>query len=411
MDHKEISNIFHASSSSDRYAEADRIAAERRSSPSSFDVGLDSPAGPMFVSMPTETIVLYERVLRTERKASAMMRSVPGIAQAALVRGLVLDEVVSTNAIEDIHSTRKQVEDALAAQRVDSVVVKRFRELAHLYLGLGSSSARMPKTPEDVRDIYNLVTDGEIPAEKMPDGELFRAHGVDIVAGGAKVLHSGLLPESRIREAIESMLALVSRDDVPEVIAAIASHFMFEYAHPFYDGNGRTGRYLLALFLNEALSVPTVLSLSRTIAENRDVYYRAFRSAQDPMNKGELTFFVHDMLSLVRIAQTGVIAGIERSTRALNLVDENLDSFASSSGLTDKESAVVFALAQYELFGLSGTVGVDEVSQVIGVGRQMSRRHLARLEASGAVSKVSARPLRFALSDDARRGLGMEGAE
>lgn len=43
----------------------------------------------------------------------------------------------------------------------------------------------------------------------------------------------------------------------------------FRVHPPFYDGNGRTGRYLLALYLDESLSIPTVLSLSRTIAKNK----------------------------------------------------------------------------------------------------------------------------------------------
>lgn len=55
-----------------------------------------------------------------------------------------------------------------------------------------------------------------------------------------------------------------------------AAHYIFEYAHPFYDGNGRTGCYLLSLFLENSLSQPTVLSLSRAIANNRFALTDAF---------------------------------------------------------------------------------------------------------------------------------------
>ena len=65
---------------------------------------------------------------------------------------------------------------------------------------------------------------------------------------------------------IDRMIELVASPDIPQTYSAILSHFLFEYIHPFYDGNGRTGRYLLALYLSEPLSETTVLSLSRVIA-------------------------------------------------------------------------------------------------------------------------------------------------
>ena len=75
----------------------------------------------------------------------------------------------------------------------------------------------------------------------------------------------------------------------PETYGAIVSHFLFEYAHPFYDGNGRTGRYLLAVYLSRPLSTLTALSVSRSSAESRGAYYRAFREVEDSLNHGELT--------------------------------------------------------------------------------------------------------------------------
>lgn len=85
------------------------------------------------------------------------------------------------------------------------------------------------------------------------------------------------------------------------------SHFLFEYVHPFYDGNGRTGRYLLALYLNHDLTMPTVLSLSRTIAENKNAYYKAFMEAEDKLNCGELTLFVNTILGFIQQAQDELI--------------------------------------------------------------------------------------------------------
>ena len=407
MEYKQLSKLFHMRSDAGRYSWIDEQAAYRRSMPSSFDIGVDTPNGRLFVAMPRELVVLYERVLRTERKVSSMMRSIPGIAEAALTRSLVLDEVASTNAIEEVHSTKKQVEDALDAAIDEGPGSKRFRELARLYLELSRSEHKPPTSPEDVRAIYDKATKGEIPASKLPDGRLFRAKGVQITAGDVKVIHTGLEPEEKITEAIEAMLALTGRGDVPKVIAAIASHYVFEYAHPFYDGNGRTGRYLLSLFLSEALSSPTVLSLSRSIAENRNLYYQAFSSAEDPMNRGELTFFVIDMLELVRRSQLRIISDIEESQRNLDAAADRMDDVSRAHDLSSKEATAVFALVQYELFGMYGFAYLDDLAQCMRLKNQMARKHLASLEGKGLVRTPSKRPLKFALSDKAKEELGI----
>jgi Fic family protein len=59
-------------------------------------------------------------------------------------------------------------------------------------------------------------------------------------------------------------------------------HHQFESIHPFYDGNGRTGRILNILYLikNNILSSP-ILSLSRFINRNKSEYYRLLQDARD----------------------------------------------------------------------------------------------------------------------------------
>lgn len=400
MEYRELSKVYYSDASNERGKNHETEYRRRIEAESTFRLGFDTPQGELFIAMPRELTVLGERVLRTERKISNLVRSLPSMASGAVLRSLVLDEVVSTNAIEDIRSTRRQVKDALDSDTKDSVGVKRFRELATLYLGLIDGHAEAPSVPEDVRAIYDKVTYGEIENDRQPDGRLFRAQGVDIVQGGVRVVHSGLEPESVIIEAIEKMIEISQSLEIPALYRGIAAHYLFEYIHPFYDGNGRTGRYLLSLSLIESLSSATALSLSRIIAENREDYYRAFKTTEKPLNKGELTFFVFSMLELIREAQLQLEDRLERSTETLSHMEKTMAGVTSVIGLKNQETQIVFMLMQYEAFGLFGDAPLGDIATHLGLKEQMTRKHIASLEEMGVVVKRRKRnPVTFALSD------------
>ena len=347
-------------------------------------------------------------MLRTERKVTALLNGMNQLAANAVLRGLVFDEVVFTNAIEGIHSTRRQIKDALESVSNDASR-RRFKELALLYMDIASGKAEEPTTPEGVRAIYDRVMDGELDDAHVPDGRLFRKDGVDVIAGGVNVIHRGLEPEEKIVEAVKSMLALIEDEGLPSLYAALASHYLFEYAHPFYDGNGRTGRYLCSLMLDRSLSKPTVLSLSRVILEHRDQYYKAFRSVENPMNKGELTFFVMEMMNLVRKAQLDVIDRLDCARRRQGELRELMDDVIERTDLKKKqEQGIVFMLMQYETFGMFGDASVEEVANYLKVGTQAARKHLRALEDKGVAVKVNQRkPVTFGLTQQFKDEFGI----
>ena len=70
--------------------------------------------------------------------------------------------------------------------------------------------------------------------------------------------------------------------DIDPLIKMAIIHHQFESIHPFYDGNGRTGRIISILYLviNNLLDLP-VLYLSRYITHNKGEYYRLIQSIRD----------------------------------------------------------------------------------------------------------------------------------
>ena len=233
--------------------------------------------------------------------------------------------------------------------------------------------------------------------EYPPDGKLFRKDSVS-VSNGLKAVHQGITAESEIIKSLNAMLKLVDSQEIPELYSALASHFIFEYIHPFYDGNGRLGRYLLSLFLERPLSKPTALSLSRVIAENRNVYYHAFQIAEDPLNHGELTFFVMSMHELILKAQNELIDRLEKNVSSLDELRETAGIISQSGKFTDKEIEIIYLLAQQAVFGINPDVSLDALALAVDRGTQQTRKYLAALEKRHVIRKMRGRdPITFAL--------------
>lgn len=402
MEYKELSKIFYMDSSHERDANLEKLADERKNSPFSFRLGYSTKAGELFLSVPPDLQILNERVLRRERRISNLMQSFPPLVSDGVLRGLVFDEVISSNNIENIHSTRQQIEDALNADVNDDPNKRRFKEFAQIYLDLLTGASEIPKTPEDIRVIYDKVMEGE-KIEHPLDGVLFRKGSV-FIGDGSKTIHSGVVPESEIYKAMEACLSLVNSQDIPSIYSALASHYIFEYAHPFYDGNGRTGRYLLSLFLDEPLSKATALSLSRAIFLNKGKYYKAFQVADDPLNKGELTFFVQDILELIFQSQEELMLRLESNIDRLNTLANYMNDEDIKDEFNDREIALIFALSQQLLFGMRLDTPLQNLSSYMQLSDQQTRFHLSKLEEKGVVERVRKRsPITFKLTDEFKR--------
>lgn len=407
MEYRDLATLHHMDSSSSRESSIHKILKDRMESDSTFKLGFSLPSGELFLAVPRELSALTQKVLRRERKVSNLLRSLPGMAGSEVLRSLALDEVVMSNRVENIHSTRKQIEDALEINASSRIRFKRFKEFAQLYIDLIFEDYERPQTPEDIRRIYDKVMEGE-NLEMPPDGELFRKDTVTIT-DDIKVIHTGLHPEEAIIEAMDAMLSLVNSFEVPELYSALISHYIFEYAHPFYDGNGRTGRYLLAMYLEAPLSKPTALSLSRVIAENKNQYYRAFQNVEDPLNYAEITFFVITMHELILKAQDELIDRLEKNIEALGMINELLGNLSDSRKYKTKELDILHALLQQHVFGVTPSMKASMLSEHIGLGPQQARKYLSKLEEEGIVEKTRGKnPMMFALTDKALERFGVE---
>lgn len=418
MEYRTLARLFHADRSMDSYANHDRLARQRLEADSTFTTGIGTPLGELFIATPRCVCMLTQKVLLAERQVSAMWRSIPGVMRWNYIYHAISEELLATNEMEGVRSTRKETEAAVAAARQarteGDMEKARFGEFAKLYLNLTNRDVELPKTLEDIRDIYDKIALDEIDDKDRPDGELFRKGDVEVQGPHGTVIHSGVSSEARISALLAQMMDLARSDTIPFLQRAIASHFLFEYIHPFYDGNGRTGRYLLALYLSNDLTLPTVLSLSRTIAENKNEYYKAFTEAEDKLNSGELTFFVYTILGLIERAQESLIEELGVKIDQLDKATVLRDELRREHALSTNATLLLYAVMQEELFDTTKSMTLEDAGGDLMLTKQTIRKYVDELAGASLIEFTGRRPLRFRASGalrtriQAKREWGME---
>lgn len=104
-------------------------------------------------------------------------------------------------------------------------------------------------------------------------------------------------------------------EEFPSILKIVISHYMFEYIHPFFDGNGRVGRFILSNYLAKELDSVSSLLMSRAVKANRSIYEKAFLTVSEKDNFGEGTFFIIALLELLLGAQRDLRFELQKNNK------------------------------------------------------------------------------------------------
>lgn len=314
MNYEPLSKIFYREP--ERYGE---LYAARFHSESACHLDFFIGEVPAFFLLTNETVSLLASIYKEDKKLTQLRNELPPVAIQQFLLNSLVEEIVLTNNIEGISSTRREIETVLESlRRTDKR--KRFQGLVQKY-DLLQTSERIPlQTPEDVRRLYNdLVLDEvcEEDRENRPDGKVFRKDILHVTSATGKVLHSGVFPEEKIRRCMESALAFLNGEESNALIRLSLFHYLFGYIHPFYDGNGRTSRFISSYFISRELDPLAGYRLSYTIKEESAAYYRGFKLCNDPKNKGDLTPFLLMFLGLIERSVKELAQALEKRRQRL----------------------------------------------------------------------------------------------
>lgn len=346
---------------------------------------------PLFFSMNKNIVKKHERILLNSSKIKQLSSNQPGIATNAYLNKLLINELQSTNEIENIRSTKKEIAEVLNNKSTKN---KRFSGLVTQYLMIHYGKFEL-NTVSDIRNIYDEIVSNEIKKDEQPDGMMFRTESIGVFDNSNnKWIHRNEYSESEIIEFLTKFIDFTKNFDSSELVKIMASHYMFEYLHPFYDGNGRIGRYLIARMLNDMLDPFTALSFSHSVNNNKSKYYKAFKDTSNFLNKGELTTFIDEMLSILIEGQENIIDTFEDNVKMISKIKNTLNA----KNFDKYESKILYILLQDKVFGSKySRLSLKELQDISGFSR--GKINDVIMEHEEKLIKLKSKPVIYEVSD------------
>ena len=240
-------------------------------------------------------------------KALAELKGLAGIIpnQAIILNSLILREAKDSSEIENIITTHDKLYKAFSVEHIvqDPNVKEVLNYREALWMGFGIIKKKQLLTIRDIIKLQEILIGNTAGIRKQPGTSLKNART-------GEVIYTPPFGKAVIEEKLKNLEAYINgEDDTDPLIKMAIMHYQFESIHPFYDGNGRTGRIInvLYLILNGLLDLP-ILYLSTFIIHHKKKYYDGLDEVR---SKNEWENWILYMLDSVEQTAKSTIALIK----------------------------------------------------------------------------------------------------
>jgi Fic family protein len=266
------------------------------------------PMLPLLIELETRPVL---KKLALAHKALAELKGVTGIIpnQSILIDTLSLQEAKDSSAIENIITTHDELYKSDAGSKIyTSTAAKEVYNYATaLRNGYEAVKKHNLLTNNYILKIQTTIEENDAGFRKVPGTELKNEQSGEIV-------YTPPQEESEILLLMDNLEKFINDDslsDIDLLVKMAVIHHQFESIHPFYDGNGRTGRIINVLYLvkNNLLDSP-VLYLSRYINKNKNEYYRLIQAVRDQDSWEEWLLFMLEAIEQTSHQTINLIRGI-----------------------------------------------------------------------------------------------------
>lgn len=234
----------------------------------------DLPLLPPVVEVETKKI-LKQAIVSNKILAELKGRADEIPNQSMLVNAITLQEAKDSSEIENIVTTQDTLYKAFSSNI--STTDAQTKEVLRYRQALWEGYTDLSKRPLSTNSFIQIVQ-----TIKENNSGIRNAPGTKITSNG-KTIYTPPEGETVIRSLLKNLEDYIHADDDVDLLIKLAiMHYQFEAIHPFFDGNGRTGRVINMLFMveNGLLDTP-ILYLSKYIIEHKNAYYTNLRGVTE----------------------------------------------------------------------------------------------------------------------------------
>ncbi|MFY7937527.1 MAG: Fic family protein [Flavobacterium sp.] len=228
---------------------------------------------------------------------------------------IYLQEAKASSEVENIITTNDELYKSLVAdKKVENSATKEVLSYKEaVWLGL----EQIKKKPFITTNLCVSI----VQCIKQNTASIRNTSGTTLSNTKGEVIYTPPSGESIIREKLTNLEKFINEDETIDPLIKMALlHYQFEAIHPFADGNGRTGRILLLLYLKlSGLLYTPAIYLSEYIIKNKTEYYKSLRSVTENNDWENYILYMLDM-----IEETSN-KGLERLNKIINTMTKTSD--------------------------------------------------------------------------------------
>lgn len=263
-----------------------------------------------------ETVEILKKTILASRALSELKGAITNLPNPTLfIDTIYLQEAQASSAIENIITTQDELFKAsIADKKIESFATK---EVIHykdaLWYGFQQLNKRQILNTNLFISIMQIIKENQSGIRNTPGTKLTNP-------ATGQIIYTPPEGEDIIREKLKDLEDFIhNEDDIDPLIKLALIHYQFEAIHPFIDGNGRTGRIIILLYLKLTglLDLPA-LYMSEYIITHKQDYYLSLRRVTE---KGDWKSWILYMLDMVEDTATKgrkQIASIERLMRTMS---------------------------------------------------------------------------------------------